>query len=96
MHLDLKALNLHLALRAAELVACSESMWEWILEYQAEARSQKASKPTVRPLRSGTIDVQPRESFTSSSGGRSSGSIRASILDLTRDDFDSLVNKFDM
>ena len=34
LHLNLKTLNLHLALRTEEVLACSETMWEWVLEEQ--------------------------------------------------------------
>ncbi|GLB38376.1 hypothetical protein LshimejAT787_0502410 [Lyophyllum shimeji] len=96
MHLDLKTLNLHLALRVAEILACSESMWEWVQQYQAEAAAQKAAR--VRPFRSGTEtnEMAPRKSIASASSRDSSDSMRNSILDLTRDDFDGLLSKFEM
>ncbi|RDB17885.1 hypothetical protein Hypma_000730 [Hypsizygus marmoreus] len=96
MHLDLRALNLHLALRAAEILACAESMWEWVLKYQIEANRKRSSRPSVRPFRSASIDTPPRKSFASVSSADSTDSFRDSILELTRDDFDSLLDKFDM
>ncbi|KAG5648352.1 hypothetical protein DXG03_004924 [Asterophora parasitica] len=98
MHLDLKTLNLHLALRAAEVLACSESMWEWVLDYQAAAKARRANR-TTRSYRSGSgsIDLPPRPSITSVSSSKdSTDSFKNSIVELTRDDFDGLLLKFEM
>ncbi|KAF5382754.1 hypothetical protein D9615_002895 [Tricholomella constricta] len=99
MNLDLKTLNLHLALRAAEILACSESMWEWVLGYQTKAKARRAARTTVRSYRSGSgsIDLPPRRSITSVSSSRDSADpFKNSILDLTRDDFDSLLCRFEL
>jgi hypothetical protein len=37
LNADLRTLSLHLALRAKEVVACSESMWEWVEQFQQES-----------------------------------------------------------
>ncbi|KAG2129146.1 hypothetical protein DEU56DRAFT_500407 [Suillus clintonianus] len=34
LEVDLKYLNLHLALRVKEIVACAEAMWEWVSDFQ--------------------------------------------------------------
>ena len=34
LDVDLRSLNLHLALRVKEIVACAEAMWEWVCEFQ--------------------------------------------------------------
>lgn len=34
LNVDVKFLNLHLALRVKEIVACAEAMWEWVSELQ--------------------------------------------------------------
>ncbi|KAF8073742.1 hypothetical protein FPV67DRAFT_763246 [Lyophyllum atratum] len=99
MTLDLKTLNLHLALRAAEILACSGSMWEWVEQYQSEAKAHRVSGAVVRPFRSGSgsMDMPHRRSIASASSSRdSSDSFRSSILDLTRDEFDGLLSKFEM
>lgn len=41
MRFDLRTLNLHLALRTAEVLACTEAMWEWVEAYQAELKRRK-------------------------------------------------------
>jgi len=95
MDFDLKSLNLHLALRTAEIVACSESMWEWVLEYQAKAR--KASSSVIRRVKSGSMDLPSQKSVPSVSSSRnSSESVRSSLLELTRDDFNALLSNFEM
>ncbi|EPQ54467.1 hypothetical protein GLOTRDRAFT_121617 [Gloeophyllum trabeum ATCC 11539] len=48
---DLQSLNLHLAARVAEIVACSESMWSWLVEYQESSRDS-----TVRQGKSASDD----------------------------------------
>ena len=34
LNVDLRSLNLHLALRVKEIVACAVTMWEWVCEFQ--------------------------------------------------------------
>ncbi|KAG6849932.1 hypothetical protein H0H93_003461 [Arthromyces matolae] len=101
MHLDLKTLNLHLALRTAEIVACSESMWEWVRKFQADAKARRERDGILqgsRPSRSGSgsVEMPARISTVSLSTTRSSDPMEAAILDLTRDDFDALVGRFEM
>jgi hypothetical protein len=94
MNFDLKTLNQHLALRAAEILACSESMWEWVLEYQAEAEARKARRSVVRRVKSGSVDLLLQPSL--SSGKNSSDSVRDSILELAREDFNALLSNFEL
>jgi hypothetical protein len=42
MNFDLRTLNLHLALRTAEVMACAEAMWEWVVEYQKKYKDERA------------------------------------------------------
>jgi hypothetical protein len=96
MNLDQRSLNLHLALRAAEILACSESMWEWVSAYQAAGRARKSTSYGIRANRSGSVDIPQRSATPISSGRTSTESVRNAILDLTRDEFDGLLSKFDM
>lgn len=41
LDVDLKFLNLHLALRVKEIVACAEAMWEWVREFQTRGTGRK-------------------------------------------------------
>lgn len=34
MEVDLRTLNVHLALRVREVLGCAEAMWEWVVGYQ--------------------------------------------------------------
>jgi len=91
MNIDVRTLNLHLALRAKEVIACSEPMWEWVLEYQAEASSKLAQ----RDSRKGPIET----SMPGVDGSASNTTLELTknvILEMTRDDFDSLLNNFEM
>ncbi|KIK57278.1 hypothetical protein GYMLUDRAFT_61565 [Collybiopsis luxurians FD-317 M1] len=97
MNIDLRSLNLHLALRVTEILACSESMWEWILENQERTRKQKRTQDTrtAGRVRSRSIDpnhTQPRHKQGESSSDR----LNATLLELTREDFDDLLRRFYM
>ncbi|KAK0459813.1 uncharacterized protein EV420DRAFT_1268944, partial [Desarmillaria tabescens] len=94
LHIDLRTLNLHLAVRTAEILGCSEAMWEWVLEYQHEARrkrrdSDAASKKrsrsvdAIRHLREATVEQDPNDP-------------KAMIEDMTREEFEALLVRFDM
>ena len=39
LNADLRTINQHLALRTKEIIACSESMWEWVEQFQRESAS---------------------------------------------------------
>ncbi|KAG1745964.1 uncharacterized protein EDB91DRAFT_1049598 [Suillus paluster] len=41
LDVDLRSLNLHLALRVKEIVACAEAMWEWVCEFQTRGRRKE-------------------------------------------------------
>lgn len=90
LNIDLRTLNLHLALRAKEVIACSESMWEWVLEYQANALVQRDGRN--RSASVGTYMMGVDVSASSSSLDLT----RNVILEMTRDDFDLLLNNFEM
>jgi hypothetical protein len=42
--MDLRTLKLHLNARVAEVLACAESMWEWIVEFQRNAKKRELEK----------------------------------------------------
>jgi hypothetical protein len=75
LNVDPKTLNLHLALRVKEIIACSESMWEWVEQFQRE--SAATSVPNLKALSNWSLDTT-----------------RCAILDMTREDFDLLLNNF--
>ena len=97
MNFDLKSLNLHLALRASEILACSESMWEWVLEHQGRAMDHKGNNSVIGRVKSGSMDAPSQKSVPSFSSSRnSSESVRNSLLELTREDFNALLSNFEM
>lgn len=101
-NMDVRTLNLHLSLRVSEILACSESMWEWVLEYQKEVRAQKAEMAAKRAQRSrsGSLEnAQARRSLFASLNGSTvtaESSQKNSIVEMTREDFDELLSRFEM
>ncbi|KAG6868966.1 hypothetical protein C0993_006488 [Termitomyces sp. T159_Od127] len=101
VHVDAKTLSMHLALRVAEIVACSEAMWEWVQRFSAKVKARRereaAGRPASRPCRSGSgsIEMPTRRSNVSIATG-TPDPFESSILDLTREDFDGLVSRFEM
>ena len=86
LHLNLKSLNLHLTLRTEEVLACSESMWEWVLE------EQKKITPNSSEERNRLMRTQA--SMISSESGRGYETFRDRIADMMREEFDDLLNNF--
>jgi hypothetical protein len=86
MNFDLRTLNLHLALRMSEILACAEAMWEWVLEYQKKEKGRLGGGRS----RSGSVDgfggVMVRPS--------TDRDLRV-IAGMTRRDFDGLLAKFE-
>lgn len=62
LQVDLRTLNLHLALRTFEVIACAEAMWEWVLEFQASPPKIYASWDTGDPVEK-TIAELSRSEF---------------------------------
>lgn len=80
LHLDVRSLNLHLALRAAEVRACAEPMWEWVLDYQARRRAMQRQRS-----RGSLLDI-----------ARHGAPVEKEVAGLAREDFDELLARFDM
>lgn len=87
LHLDLKALNLHLALRVEEVLACAESMWEWVEEQQRIIRNQE----TNRLMNIGGLGSRPR---TSNDGKTTEENFKDRIAAMRRIEFDELLTNF--
>ncbi|KAJ6508674.1 hypothetical protein C8R45DRAFT_1069337 [Mycena sanguinolenta] len=90
-NIDVRTLNMHLLMRVAEIMACSESMWEWVVSYQASSRvggrARAGSLASEAPPRASRIIVRPdpeRDAF------------KSAVLDLTREDFDNLLVRFEL
>ncbi|KAF5314914.1 hypothetical protein D9619_006945 [Psilocybe cf. subviscida] len=80
MNVDVRTLNVHLSLRAKEILACSESMWEYV-----EA-CQGGSQPIHGRKFATGFDSADSDDLSSTN----------LIMDMTRDDFDILLNHFEM
>lgn len=95
LNIDLRSLNMHLALRTAEVLACAESMWEWVASYQKRAQAERAAgRPRAGSLASeltpgaSRLPVLPPDP--------AADAFKSAILDLTREDFDGLLVKFEL
>ncbi|KAF8177014.1 hypothetical protein BJ912DRAFT_1063707 [Pholiota molesta] len=84
LHVDLNTLNMQLTLRAKEIVACSESMWEWVEELQAGPAGDEVLNGSAAPWDTAGVDVLADTDVT-----------RNIILDMTREDFDRLLCNFE-
>ncbi|KAK0487502.1 hypothetical protein IW261DRAFT_1653946, partial [Armillaria novae-zelandiae] len=100
LNIDVQALNLNLALRAAEILGCSEEMWECVLQYQREARRTRkdAASKNVLKMRSKSVDTaRHRHNKRSSMNGWSEPEDPVTQLeDLTREEFEGLLIRFDL
>jgi hypothetical protein len=98
LKIDLRTLNLQLALRVKEVLACSESMWEWVIGYQKERRAKKP-KSSIRPRSSsGVSDGVPslRDQTLAPSLNPQDAMLKDAVLELTREDFEGLMSNFNM
>lgn len=84
LHIDLNTLNMQLSLRAKEIIACSESMWEWVEELQAGPAGDEMRNGLAAPWYAAGVDVLADTDVT-----------RNIILDMTREDFDRLLCNFE-
>ena len=79
LNIDLRSLNIHLLLRVREVLACSESMWEWLEEYQAILKSAEMLRE-----RNGSGAVSGSRSAAGTAASRiRSGSLEAALAAAT-------------
>ncbi|KAJ7025328.1 hypothetical protein C8F04DRAFT_1128529 [Mycena alexandri] len=90
-NIDVRSLNMHLALRTAEIIACAESMWEWVVSYQSSERVA-GGRPRAGSLASESV---PHSSRIVAPNPSKDG-FKSAVLDLTREDFDSLLVWFEL
>ncbi|KAH8104809.1 hypothetical protein BXZ70DRAFT_618872 [Cristinia sonorae] len=85
---DLGLLNLHLLLRVEEILGCAEAMWDFVLDYQQLHGPRRLS--FTRPM------TKPRQLVhTKISRLRAEESMHQTLLNLTRQGFDTLLSRFD-
>ncbi|KAF7365119.1 Methyltransf-25 domain-containing protein [Mycena venus] len=90
-NIDIRTLNMHLALRVAEIVACTESMWEWVVSYQASSRVP--GRPRAGSLAS---ELPPRASRVVVRPDPATDAFKTAVLELNREDFDALLVRFEL
>ncbi|KAF5369539.1 hypothetical protein D9758_002781 [Tetrapyrgos nigripes] len=91
LNVDVRSLNLHLGVRVGDVLGCTESMWEWVVEYQRKTRRQKTTRGEgAARARSRSIDFAPSREPRLSSAER----LKNAIMDLTREEYDDLVKRF--
>ncbi|KAF4577322.1 hypothetical protein EYR40_009319 [Pleurotus pulmonarius] len=63
LNLDLRSLNLHLAIRTSEVLACAEAMWEWVLEYQSQEKKPQLLSDSPKSVDVSALSDLAREDF---------------------------------
>ncbi|KAF5385672.1 hypothetical protein D9757_005548 [Collybiopsis confluens] len=97
MNIDLRSLNLHLALKVTDILACSETMWEWVVEHQERLKKQKRTQETKTAGRPRSRSIDPNHTpRRHKERERSVDQTMAVIAELTREDFDDLLRRFYM
>ena len=86
---DVRSLNMHLALRVREVVACAESMWGYVLDRQAELRAREYGEM-------GYAQAHRARADSKSSVKSQLQQFDEEIVGMTRPDFDLLLDYFQM
>ena len=81
MQFDLRTLNIHLALRVQEILACSETMWAWVLGRQASYAEHEGQR---RPRSDSKTSLKPK------------GALEEELVTLSRQEFDLLLDYFEL
>lgn len=93
LNIDLRTLNMHLYLRTMDILACSEPMWEWVMQYQADlAKRRTLNGIADRPIR----HMQSDASLSSAASTGSADPVMGGIAEMTRDDFEILLANFEL
>ncbi|KAJ7695643.1 hypothetical protein B0H17DRAFT_1054971 [Mycena rosella] len=95
LNIDVRSLNMHLALRTAEVLACSESMWEWVISYQKSFQAERAAgRPRAGSLATELVPHTSRLPLATTDPV--TDAFKSAVLELTREDFDGLLVTFEM
>ncbi|KAG2009833.1 hypothetical protein CC2G_012717 [Coprinopsis cinerea AmutBmut pab1-1] len=87
LNIDLRTLNLHLMLRAKEILACSETMWEWVRETQLSVHEN----PSVKRANGRAHSMDVPHAYRHGASDH-----RATVLEMSREDFNQLLLNFEM
>ncbi len=99
MEFDVRSLNLHLSARVHEVLACAESMWEWVSEYQARCRALIGGGNSPFSYEGKLL---PLQSISTGRDGVKGGMMldpdpgKKAIREMTRADFDLCLSRFEM
>ncbi|KAI0373739.1 hypothetical protein BV20DRAFT_1049676 [Pilatotrama ljubarskyi] len=86
INFDPRSINLLLALRVQEVLACAEPMWDWVVDFQESvARSEKTITARRTP-----------DHLTFKSSRRRHHPKQDALMDLTRQQFDELLRRFEL
>ncbi|KAJ2929763.1 hypothetical protein H1R20_g7325, partial [Candolleomyces eurysporus] len=95
LNIDLRTLNLHLSIRAKEVLACSESMWEWVHEAQKKWKREKEKEAQRRNGRGFSMEsshpYRPLSLY-----GNDTPDHKSTVMEMTREDFNQLLLNFEM
>lgn len=80
MTCDVRTLNMHLALRVQEILACAEEMWRFVVDYQEKNL--------------GTYSPPPQPTHRAHVRSRSHRPFHEDLLRLRREDFDGMLTRF--
>ncbi|KAJ7095794.1 hypothetical protein B0H15DRAFT_1019865 [Mycena belliarum] len=95
LNIDVRSLNMHLAVRTAEILGCAESMWEWVVSYQHSYEAErKAGRPRAGSLASELVPHSSR--LAAVTFDPATDAFKSAVLELTREDFDSLLVNFEI
>ena len=86
INFDPRSLNLLLALRVQEVLACAEPMWDWVVDFQD---SVTRSAKTIGPRRTS-------DHITFASSRRRRHPKQDALMELTREQFDELLTRFEL
>ncbi|KAH9889995.1 hypothetical protein C8Q73DRAFT_147103 [Cubamyces lactineus] len=86
INFDPRSLNLLLALRVQEVLACAEPMWDWVVDFQD---SVTRSAKTIGPRRTS-------DHITFASSRRRRHPKQDALMELTREQFDELLKRFEL
>ena len=86
VNFDPRSLNLILALRVAEVLGCTEPMWDWVVDFQESVGQAKSPDAAFRPADSSVLRPSRRRRHPK----------QDALMGLTRLDFDALMKRFDL
>ncbi|TFY83030.1 hypothetical protein EWM64_g986 [Hericium alpestre] len=94
LNIDLKSLRMHLSARVTEVLACAETMWEWVQREKEKAKAREMAQNGDKDKTITERDWERAERRTSSL--MEAEAQRKDVLALVRSDFDALLTRFEL